>query len=368
MRIKTITCHDVYNYGAALQAYALQQYLISQGHDVEIIDYKPDYMRVHYKFWHVPQNSHYYNRAMKSNILRFMLCCYFAPKRFSTYGRKLKFDAFKKKCLRCTACYGSHRQLVVEPPVADAYVAGSDQIWNCALPNGKDASYFLQFGDDRTKRISYAASFAISHIPDEFKPQMSKWLSRFDAISVREHTGLSVLESLGTSGTEVVDPVFLLSCEQWIEFAGRERLIKNNYLLVYDLYMNDERLHLEAERLSMQFQLKIVSVDGNLKCTYAQKNISNAGPQEFVNLIANAEYVITNSFHAISFSVIFNRPFAVFYKYTNISRIADVLNHVNLIHFLNVDTPCYEYNWDEVNDRLLQMRIHSCQFLSSNLG
>ncbi|MEG1007619.1 MAG: polysaccharide pyruvyl transferase family protein [Bacteroides sp.] len=367
MRIKTITCHDVYNYGAALQAYALQEYLISQGHDVEIIDYKPDYMSVHYKFWHVPQSSHYYSRAMKSNILRFMLCCYFAPKRFSTYGRKLKFDTFKKKYLRCTTSYSSHQQLVIQPPVADVYVAGSDQIWNCALPNGKDPSYFLQFGEDRTKRISYAASFAISHIPDEFKSQMRKWLSRFDAISVREHTGLSVLESLDISGTEVVDPVFLLSREQWIEFARRKRLIKNNYLLVYDLYMNDERLHLEAEKLSIEFQLQIVSVDGNLKCPYAQKNISDAGPQEFVNLIANAEYVITNSFHATAFSVIFNRPFAVFYKYPNISRIADVLNHVNLIHFLNTDTPSYKYNWDEVNDYLIKMRIHSYHFLSSNL-
>ena len=146
MRIKTITCHDVYNYGAALQAYALQTFLLNQGHDVEIIDYKPDYQCIHYKFWHVPKNSRYYTRAMKSNVLRFLLCCYFAPKRFSTWGRKLRFDAFKKQCLHCTHRYKSYQELVASPPDGDIYMAGSDPIWNSVLPTGQDPSFCVQCG------------------------------------------------------------------------------------------------------------------------------------------------------------------------------------------------------------------------------
>lgn len=367
MRICTITCHDVYNYGASLQAYALQTYLRSLGHKVKIIDYKPDYMRIHYKFWFVPKNSHYYERAMQSKLFHFFLCCYFAPKRFSTYGRKLKFDAFTKKYLLLTQRYNSYQELRQNPPESDVYIAGSDQIWNSNLPNGKDPAYFLQFGSNSVKRISYAASFAISEIVEQYKDLNRQWLEIFDAISVREQTGLSILQSMSLCGVEVVDPVYLLTRKQWMDFAGEERQIKQRYILVYDLYLNDERLRLEAERLSQLFHLSIVSVDGNLRCPYAKKNISNAGPQEFVNLILHAEYVITNSFHAISFSLILNRPFVVYYKYGNISRIADILNHVELNSSLNADTPIYKYNWEIINQRLTEMRDKSYRFLNSNL-
>ena len=303
MKIRNITCHDVYNYGASLQCYALQQFLQNQGHDVKIIDYKPDYMRTHYKFWHVPSNSRYYERAMKNPILHFMLCCYFAPNRYSTYGRKLKFDKFTKNYLNLTKRYLSYNDLVDCPPEADVYIAGSDQIWNSNLPNGKDAAYFLQFGKDNVKRISYAASFAISELSEPYKSLNSKWLKRFDAISVREQSGLSILKSLDIKdGIEVLDPVYLLTASEWSEFAGKKPLVKDQYILVYDLYLNDDRLRMEAKRLSKEHRLKIVSVDGLLKCHYADKNISNAGPNEFINLIKNASYIVTNSFHATSFS------------------------------------------------------------------
>lgn len=368
MKIKTITCHDVYNYGASLQAYALQQYLEMQGHDVQIIDYKPDYMRNHYKFWYVPSSSRYYARAMKNPVLRFMLCCYFAPNRFSTYGRKLKFDAFKKQYLHLTKRYLSYRALTDCPPDADVYIAGSDQIWNSNLPNGKDAAYFLQFGSDKTKRISYAASFAIPDVAEEFKALNSAWLRKFDAISVREHTGLSILQSLGINGgVEVLDPVYLLSASEWNEFAGEKPIITTPYILVYDLCLNDDSLRAEAERLSKEFALKIISVDGHFKCPYADKNISNAGPQEFVNMIAHAAYVVTNSFHATSFSLILNRPFSVFYKRKNISRMADILSHLNLLHCLNAKHPNYDFNWDDINAHLVEMSQNSINYLSENL-
>lgn len=367
MKIRTITCHDVYNYGASLQAYALQQYLETKGHDVKIIDYKPDYMRVHYKFWHVPPSSRYYTRAMRNPVLRFFLCCYFAPKRFNTIGRKWNFDKFRHNYLRLTRRYNSYDELQAAPPAADVYIAGSDQIWNCALPNGKDPAYFLQFGNKATQRISYAASFAISEIPTDHKAQMNNWLRCFDAISVREHTGLSILHSMGLEGTEVVDPVFLLKDNQWKTFAGSKPLINKKYLLVYDLYLNDARLQHEAERLSSEQGLKLVAVDANVKCPYAQINISDAGPQEFVNLISHAEYVLSNSFHATAFALMLNRPFAVFYKYANISRMADILHHVGADNSLNPSNPCYEFNWNEINRRIQAMRENSIQYLTEHL-
>lgn len=367
MRIKTITCHDVYNYGAALQAYALQQYLLSKGHEVEIIDYKPDYLSLQYKFWNVPKSSHYYDRAMKSNLFRFLLCCYFAPKRYATFGRKRKFDNFKKNNLRCTKRYENYQQLVNCPPQADAYIAGSDQIWNCALPNGKDPSFFLQFGSEKVCRISYAASFSIPEIIDEYIKQIKEWLNSFYAISVRERTGVDILNKLGVDGIEVVDPVFLLSRDDWSVFSGPKKMVDKKYILVYDLYLNDNRLRTEAERLSAEHELAIVSVDAYFKCPYAHKNISSAGPKEFVNLIENADYVITNSFHATAFSVIFNKPFSVYYKYSNISRMADFLQNLEMSYCLNAINPQYNYNWEMINNRLRDMCEHSFCFLSKNL-
>ena len=367
MNIKTITCHDVYNYGASLQAYALQEYLISKGHDVEIIDYKPDYMRVHYDFWYVPNNSHYYKIAMKSRIIRFMLCCYFAPRRFATYGRKKTFDKFTKKFLRLTRRYNSYEELVANPPAADAYVAGSDQIWNSNLPNGKDPGYFLQFGDEKIKRFAYAASFGIPEIEASHRSTMSKWLKSFDAVSVREKTALDILETLDSEGVNVVDPVFLLNKEQWNKFAGEESYIKEKYILVYDLTLNNEELKVEAQRLSKQYNYRIVAVNGLCKCPYAQMNIANAGPQVFVNLIKNAELVLSNSFHATSFSIIFNRPFVTYYKNKNISRMVDLLDNVDLRSSLNATEPKYEYNWEEVNSKLAKMCAFSYNFIKNNI-
>lgn len=367
MKIKTITCHDVYNYGAALQAYALQTYLQSLGHDVEIIDYKPDYMRVHYKFWRVPEQSRYYERAMKSWLFHFMLCCYFIPRRYATVGRKFNFDAFVKQHLKLTRRYNSYQELVDCPPKADIYVAGSDQIWNSELPNGKDPGYFLQFGSKEVKRIAYAASFAISNIANKYKDLNKLWLNKFNAISVRERTGVSIVNSLGLECEEVVDPVFLLNKGQWDNFSGQDRIIKEKYILVYDLYVDDSRLSERSKLLASTYNLKIVSVDGSLKCPYAQKNISNAGPIEFVNLIKNAEYVVTNSFHATAFSVIFNKRFNVFYKLKNISRLTDFLRNVQLEFCLNPEKISQNYNWDVVNQSLINMCNSSIRYLSLNI-
>lgn len=367
MNIKTITCHDVYNYGASLQAYALQEYLISQGHNVEIIDYKPDYMRVHYNFWHVPENSHYYKLAMKSNIIRFLLCCYFAPHRFATYGRKKSFDRFNREFLHFTRRYNSYEELAADAPVADAYVAGSDQIWNSNLPNGKDPGYFLQFGNETTRRISYAASFGIPQVAEEHRIQMNKWMQKFDAISVREKTALGILKTIGVEGVEVVDPVYLLTKQQWSKFAGEEKMFPQKYILVYDIDLDNDDIRKEAERLSKLHGYKIVAVCALGKNPYAQINIKDAGPQEFVNLIKNAEFVISNSFHATSFSVIFNRPFATFYKKKNVSRMADLLNNTGLGHCLNPVSPDYKFQWDEVNDKLLKMCNNSFNYIKNNI-
>lgn len=113
------------------------------------------------------------------------------------------------------------------------YFAGSDQIWNTFFKNGKDPAFYLDFGNDSTKKASYAASFSTETVPDEYKEQISNWLNALDYISVRESSGLNVLKSLGIeNGVQVFDPVFLLDKDIWEQFDLSSN--EDDYVLVYD--------------------------------------------------------------------------------------------------------------------------------------
>ena len=193
MRIKTITCHNVYNTGASLQAYALSKYLQNLGHDVEIIDYVPDYL-VHHRLWAVANSV--YNKP----VIRELYNLAKLPGRLcARYGtRKRAFDRFTDQYLPLTdRHYSSYEELISNPPDADIYLAGSDQIWNSLFLNGRDPAFYLQFAPGNRIRASYAASFAISQIAPEYQEQTKKWLSDFDYVSVREASGLTILEMMG---------------------------------------------------------------------------------------------------------------------------------------------------------------------------
>ena len=151
MQIKTITCHDVYNHGASLQAYALQTYLESLGHHVEIIDYKPDYLSSEYKLWVVA------NPVYDKPFIRLLYLMVKLPNRLYSLKRKKAFDSFTKNYLKLTNHrFETYDQLNEAGLDADVFIAGSDQIWNTFLPNGTDPAFYLDFTPKTSKRISYA--------------------------------------------------------------------------------------------------------------------------------------------------------------------------------------------------------------------
>lgn len=323
MKIKTITCHDVYNVGASLQAYALMKYLTDKGHDVEIIDYKPDYLSHHYQIFYADNPAYRKNFFTKSIYVIAKL-----PKKIRMQKRKKIFDRFTKRYLRLTQRYHSNEEMKKDCPVADVYVAGSDQIWNPIFPNGKDPAFYLDFAPDTAIKASYAASFATTHFPDDYAESASKMLSKLDYISVREKSGIGVLHQLGIDrGCEVLDPVFLLSKEAWSELAGPEAILKDKYLLVYD-FEQSEVIQSMAQKIAYNYGLKIVSV---FKSRYADINYIDIGPLEFLNLVKYSEFVISNSFHATAFSVIFKKNFYVVGRKENVnSRMIDFLKKMGL--------------------------------------
>ena len=304
MLVKTITCHDVYNHGASLQAYALQTYLSSLGHDVEIIDYKPDYLSNHYKLWLVS------NPVFDKPFIKQLYLLAKLPGRLIALRRKRKFDEFTQKYLHLTSHrYHTNEELKANPPKADVFVAGSDQIWNTLFQNGRDAAFYLDFAPKGTRRITYAASFATKDVVEEYKPFVREMLQGFDSISLRERISLPLLESFGRNdGVAVCDPVFLLSREQWNKMMSTSS-IEGEYLLVYDTE-NSNKIKDIAQSIAKERKLKIFNISGSRK-SYVDKDFWASSPIDFVQLIRDAEFVVSNSFHATAFSLIFQRDFCV---------------------------------------------------------
>lgn len=356
MRICTITCHDVYNVGASLQAYALQTYLESLGHDVKIIDYKPDYLSKHYRL-DVVGNPKYDKPLVREMYLLAKL-----PGRLRVLPRKKAFDSFTARYLHLTRRYGSNDELRADPPEADVYIAGSDQIWNPLFPNGKDPAFYLAFvrcGE----RASYAASFSVDAFPEELRPITAQYLNRFAHIAVRERSALAILTSLGVQGgVATLDPVFLLDRDHWESMAQSPIRTAEPYIFIYD-FENSTAIRSIAERIAAEQGLRIYSL---LSLPYADRCFPLCGPEEFLGLLKNASFVLSNSFHATAFSVIFEREFAVVERAERLNaRMRDLTRILGLSdHMVTVDAAIpLHTDWEEVNQKLESERIYAKAYL-----
>lgn len=319
--VKTITCHDVYNVGAGLQAYALVTYLKGQGYDAQILDYKPEYLTRHYRL-NVVANPRFDKPVVRQLYLLAKL-----PGRLRALKsrKKQEFDAFRKQYLPVTdRSFSSNEELRKNCPPADAYIAGSDQIWNPLFPNGKDPAFYLDFVHDG-KKISYAASFAVQEIPQEMLDAVRDRLSSFDAVSVREKSGAAILERMGIPGVQVCDPVFLLPQNAWNELIGDTSSVKIS-LFVYDF----DNSSLIADLAGQIAQEKHIPVLSYFSRSYADR-VEESGPVQFLRNIAGSAVVLSNSFHATAFSLILHKEFYVVGRKEAInSRMVDLLEELGL--------------------------------------
>ena len=327
MKIKTITCQRAINHGANLQAYALMRYLESLGNDVEIIDYYPDWFKPFRPFYCGTE------KYAKNPVLKAAYIFAKFPGRVKEYIkykkslRKANFEIFRDKYYKLTDTYCSFEELKANPPKADLYIAGSDQIWNIMMNNGKDPAYYLQFAPKETTTATYAASFSVSEIPDELKKQIKSYIESIDYISVREKTAINILEDLGINkGQAVLDPVFLLDENQWKKLESDINL-DDDYVLVYDFEGADTVKNFVVE-YAKKHNLKIYSLYDN---NYCDKSFVDYGPDVFLSLIKNAEFVVSNSFHATAFSLIYEKEFCVIKRQEGInSRMIDLLDSVGI--------------------------------------
>ena len=229
MRILTITCHAAQNHGAMLQAAALIAHLRGLGHEAAAIDYRPGWHPYSWRdlFATDPRYSRIglgWAYALAKAPLRW-------NERRMSRRRREAFERFFSQHIPTTPVrYTSLEQLQANPPEADVYLAGSDQIWNTTLGNGHQPAFYLDFG--KARRVSYAASFAIDPLEPGTEPFIRRQLARFDAISVRESSAVRILKELGYEGEQVVDPVFLHDADYWRNL-GSHAGEGERYLLLY---------------------------------------------------------------------------------------------------------------------------------------
>lgn len=305
MNLEIVTFHFANNYGAVLQAYALQAHLSQYG-NVEFLSYEPEHLRKLYSLNPFSCGIHPREIVRRARAI--------------PYKRKQLelFSNFRKNDLRCANPDTSDIDLAKNIlNKADAVIYGSDQIWNLGITNS-DSIYFGDYIDKTVKKIAYAASFGADNDPNSISQFVKKYLNTFDALSVREQSGVKLLSDNGVSNADVVcDPVFLLDKDCWINIARKPvENIPENYILYYAL-RKDEKLIRAAKKVGKDYGIPMFSIHPNGDRSFMIENqLHKIGPKEFVWLIKNAAYICTNSFHAVAFSSIFKKK-VVFHGYEN---------------------------------------------------
>lgn len=272
MKIGIITFHWGANYGAVIQAYALQKHISLLGHDVEIIDYRP----------------------FKTQLIQLIQNCLSRDFNKIKKGKLIK-SFIKENLILSKKTYRTSKSLLKCKDNYDVIFCGSDQVWNESFlfhSEGKpNPSYYLSFAGEKTKRCAYAVSFGTEKLQEKTKQIVSKEIAKFSNISVRENTGRAILDDLGFTTQLVSDPTLLLGADTYSKLIDN-KTYKTNKAFFYILHSNQ----------------------GNAKkiCDYVDKTIELCpciSEYEWLHKIKNSEIVITNSFHGIVFSIIFNTPF-----------------------------------------------------------
>lgn len=305
MRIAIVTFHNAFNYGATLQCAALSKMLSKQGVDVSVIDYLPGYVEDKKSVFRYLKDVKKANNKIKAAAkgvayLRFAI---------DIHKRNRAFDDFVRKNMNLTRTYSTERELEIDPPTADAYICGSDQVWNKVITNNAfDDVFFLQFVKNGL-RIAYAVSLGETG-PSENKDELSSLTKKFDFISVREENiAVELGKVLSRDVATVVDPTLLLDEADYTAFEKPVSFAPDRYLLVYNIQNSDLSISL-AEKIAREKGLQIIDISPNpfQKAKGSIKKIS-VGPGEFLTLIKNAEYIVTNSFHGTVFSLIYRKQF-----------------------------------------------------------
>jgi len=295
MKIGILTFQRTVNYGANMQAFALQKYLRNLGGDCETIDYNNEAIEKIERPINLKKQ-----KTLKGIIKYFMLHKYQETK-------WEKFNAFTQENIKFSDKAYTQENINEIANKYDKFIVGSDQVWNTTITNN-DYTYFLDFVDNDEKKYSYAASFGYSSIPEGQVEKNKKLLNKFKMLNVREEQGKEIIKSISDKNVEVVvDPTFLLTKAQWEEIAPQKE-VKQDYILVYMPNFSKESFQFIRD-LAKKENCKIIFLNDSIRKFSKMKVIHDASPEQFLGLLRNAKYVVTGSFHAICLSIILEKQF-----------------------------------------------------------
>lgn len=322
-KISIITLHRVPNYGSVLQAYASEVFFRKIGYDVQIIDYCPKRFNTKYRF------SDEYKRftfKYKNPFVKTIFYCLIKP---SLIKQEKTFNSFIKSNLTMTKRYNSIEELERDCPISDYYCSGSDQIWNYKTNGFFEKPFYLTFVNSKNK-FAFSSSFGRPSIDLVEQTEIIDSLKEYSFIGVREKSGLDILKKMNLKNTfNSLDPTLAIDPDNWLSVVHKNN--KNgNYVLIYEF---NKSPHLDeiAKEIAEKNNLKIIRIGyWYHKRVKKEKTVVCPSVFDFLNLIYNSKFVITNSFHATVFSVVFRKEFVTVLPKAFGVRIIDFLKLLGL--------------------------------------
>ena len=379
MKIGILTIHSVNNYGAELQCCALYQKLQKMGYDAEVINFL---FGIHHNHdftgekLTVPISLKTKIKVKLLPIVQDFFCLFYQKNKTL---RNQRFQEFHAKYNKLTKkVYPSVKSLNEANFNYDVLCIGSDQVWNYEKGYSLEP-FFASFDKKGTKKISYGSSIGLSQLTIEAEEVFKKELSGFASLSVREQQASDLLHKLLKRNVDVVlDPTLILNNKEWLEVAKTDMCPKEKYVLVYIVTIKPCNYVLEvARKVAKERGLKIVRICRDAYPEHSGndvKEVFTAGPSDFVGLFANAEFVVTNSFHGTAFSINFSKPFfsVIKSKHSTNSRLTNILKKLKLEdRIIRVGSPFPEIcdiDYRESTKILEEERFRSIEYLRKSLG
>lgn len=350
-KVGIMTFHWAANYGAVLQAWALQEYLCCIGYGAEIIDYVPS------------NHAISLHRCFRTKHIQTV------KNRYKEYKKEKLIKAFRTQYMNLSALrYSSKNDLKKAPPIYDVYISGSDQIWNPSFTmngqNGVTLCYYLDFAPDGKKRIAFSSSFGCKSIAEDVQKAIKPELEKYSAVGARELEGVGILKSLGIEAYNTADPTILLEPSNYEKLLKKE-IDQKNGIYVYMLHGQKSLANDVINQVQLATQLPVYSDD-------------ELTVESWLTHIHDARFVITNSFHCVVFCLQFHIPFiAIDVSGMDMSsRITTLLGNVGLEdRFLRLPISAGsleisrlgDIKWDDVDLKLEVLRQSARDFLNRAL-
>lgn len=369
MVVNVITRHAPTNYGSLLQAIATQRVIMNLGHECRIINYIPKCETgVRMAITQLEQKTKWRHNPIKKAI-------YLMVAEPETLLMDRKFLAMRKKYLLmgpCCATTGELKKLYAEKK-DEVFLTGSDQVWGPISTGHYDPTYFLDFAPKSSRKLAFAASFGKAIFDEQTLKEYGVLLKKYDSLAVRENVAVELLKKMDISAKQVLDPTLLMDADAWSEYVKPMKK-PEKYVLVYQIHANSDLDHY-AVKFAEKAELPLLRVSPLLhQAKRSGKFVYCPDISGFLDLVKNAAYMVTDSFHGTAFAINFNTQFVEVLPNTGTSsRNQSILELTGLTDRIVRDLNDFSYidqeiDFKEANEKIGISRIESIRILEEMLA